>query len=831
MRRRFSIRTALPVLALSFILPAYAQDKPTDKITYQDHVRPVFENHCLNCHNPDKARGGLDLSSYGATMNGGSSGDVVAAGDPSGSRVLLTATHREEPFMPPEKPPINKNELEIISKWIESGLLDSSDSTPKKKATSSFAMSLDAAPVGKPEGPPPLPVHLRLEPYVNAARASAVADIATSPWAPLAAFAGQKQIILYNTDHRGIAGVLPHPEGFPESVAFSRNGSLLIVGGGIGGKNGKARVFDVKTGELVIELGSEFDSVLAADISPDQAHIALGGPGRNLKIYDTKSGEQIHSIKKHPDWLLHAAYSPDGKYLATGGRSGALYIWDAKKGIEFFTLKGPQEPITALSWRADSKVLATSCEDGKAYLWEMKEGKQIKAWDAHPDGALSIHFSNDGKKLVTAGRDKTVKVWDAEGKGLHTIKDFPDIVLHTAFSHDGKRILAADWTGAVTLWNTEDGAKVGALDSNPPTIAHRIDWHTKRDPELKSELAQAQKSHQAAVEKQKQHQAQIDNTKKSIAALTKQRADSEKRIAELNPAIKELTAEVNKLKGAVTNREKQVAASAGKLKQAQQKQATLKTELQKWQQRAQAAEKAKQPAAPQNKTAQLMANAVLVADNSPNPKAAPAPKGEAGKDERPARPPSAQKTTEAPKQPSPQPKPAPASPDAKKKVTELTNQLKTADKSLATVKAADTKLNEQLHSEKTNRDKKQTELQTAQKNLAETQEGLKPLPEKIKQSQEGLKKLEEQTPAVNKAVAESKSKVDSLDKQIASNDRGLKFWKAQEFHMGVLAEKERLAQLKREQPEKPTDEQKATLQYQEKKAASLHQQFLGMLPK
>ncbi|MEM8956121.1 MAG: hypothetical protein AAGD22_18355, partial [Verrucomicrobiota bacterium] len=173
----------------------------------------------------------------------------------------------------------------------------------------------------------------------------------------------------------------------------------------------------------------------------------------------------------------------------------------------------------------------------------------------------------------------------------------------------------------------------------------------------------------------------------------------------------------------------------------------------------------------------------------------------------------------------------PPAPDAKKKVAELTTQLRTADKSLATVKAADIKLKEQLNAEKTNRDQKQAELQAAQKNFADTQAALKPLPEKIKQSHEGLKKLEEQTAALNKAATDTKSKVDSLNNQIASNDRSLKFWKAQEFHMGVLAEKERLAELKREQPETPSDQQKAALQYQEKKAASLHKQFLGMLPK
>ena len=45
---------------------------PSEKITFQDHILPLLENKCLNCHNPDEAKGGLDLSTYGAAMTGGS---------------------------------------------------------------------------------------------------------------------------------------------------------------------------------------------------------------------------------------------------------------------------------------------------------------------------------------------------------------------------------------------------------------------------------------------------------------------------------------------------------------------------------------------------------------------------------------------------------------------------------------------------------------------------------------------------------------------------------------------------------------------------------------
>lgn len=35
-----------------------------EKLTYDDHIRPLLENKCFSCHNPDKKKGGLELTSY-----------------------------------------------------------------------------------------------------------------------------------------------------------------------------------------------------------------------------------------------------------------------------------------------------------------------------------------------------------------------------------------------------------------------------------------------------------------------------------------------------------------------------------------------------------------------------------------------------------------------------------------------------------------------------------------------------------------------------------------------------------------------------------------------
>ena len=72
---RFKIETSLLLTAWLCIGPL---SQAQEKITYQDHIHPLFENACNSCHNADKAKGGLDLSSYANTLKGGSGGAARA---------------------------------------------------------------------------------------------------------------------------------------------------------------------------------------------------------------------------------------------------------------------------------------------------------------------------------------------------------------------------------------------------------------------------------------------------------------------------------------------------------------------------------------------------------------------------------------------------------------------------------------------------------------------------------------------------------------------------------------------------------------------------------
>jgi len=449
-----------------------------EKITFDQHILPIFREKCGSCHNANDKKGDLVLDNYGLAMQGGASGEVIRAdGDASQSQLYLVVTHASEPKMPPQQPKLPDEQLTLIRKWIEGGSLENSGS--KAKAKKNVAVAKVTVSNQRPAGPPPMPENLPLEPAVVASRGNGVTALATNPWSPLAAVAGHKQVLLYDTRTRTLAGVLPFPEGVPHILKFSRNGQWLMAGGGRGGHSGKVVVWDVKSGKRITEVGGEYDVVLAADISPDHTQVALGGPKKIVRVYDTATGELLYEKNKHTDWITAIEFSPDGVLLATGDRSNGLIVWEAFTGREFYILQGHTAAITDVSWSPDSNLLASCSEDTTIRLWEMQNGGQVKNWGAHGGGVTSIDFSRDNR-IASTGRDNVAKLWDLNGAAIRNFGGLGDIGMEVAFDAEIDSILAGDLTGVVQVWNAKDGAVLGQLNSNPPTLAKQIELTTQQ---------------------------------------------------------------------------------------------------------------------------------------------------------------------------------------------------------------------------------------------------------------------------------------------------------------------------------------------------------------
>lgn len=86
--------------------------------TYLGDIRPIMDRFCVSCHGPQRADKGLRLDSYQRTLAGDSYGTVLIPGDSSLSAIVSVMKYGTMPHGPTKLDP---SEIELVSRWIDSG--------------------------------------------------------------------------------------------------------------------------------------------------------------------------------------------------------------------------------------------------------------------------------------------------------------------------------------------------------------------------------------------------------------------------------------------------------------------------------------------------------------------------------------------------------------------------------------------------------------------------------------------------------------------------------------------------------------------------------------
>ena len=101
-------------------LPHVPFAAPGSDALWTAHVEPLLKEHCAECHNPAKAKSGLDVSSLQAILRGGDRGTAVVAGRPDESNLYKFLSAEADIHMPPGKRErLSEEEAGLIRKWIQ----------------------------------------------------------------------------------------------------------------------------------------------------------------------------------------------------------------------------------------------------------------------------------------------------------------------------------------------------------------------------------------------------------------------------------------------------------------------------------------------------------------------------------------------------------------------------------------------------------------------------------------------------------------------------------------------------------------------------------------
>jgi uncharacterized membrane protein/mono/diheme cytochrome c family protein len=94
------------------------------QVFYAAAIQPIFNRSCVNCHGPNKAKGGLRLNTAANLLAGGESGSPI---EPPGATQSLLGKRLALPLdveehMPPDgKRQLSASELAIVNWWLDAG--------------------------------------------------------------------------------------------------------------------------------------------------------------------------------------------------------------------------------------------------------------------------------------------------------------------------------------------------------------------------------------------------------------------------------------------------------------------------------------------------------------------------------------------------------------------------------------------------------------------------------------------------------------------------------------------------------------------------------------
>ncbi|WP_047488498.1 c-type cytochrome domain-containing protein [Terriglobus sp. TAA 43] len=116
---------------LPHLAPSRSYPSVDPEGVYAKQVQPILNANCVKCHGSQERKGNLRLDSYGHLLDGGTSGDIVAAGHPERSILLhrITLPPNDPKLMPKKGEPLTPAEIETLRAWITAGASPSATPT------------------------------------------------------------------------------------------------------------------------------------------------------------------------------------------------------------------------------------------------------------------------------------------------------------------------------------------------------------------------------------------------------------------------------------------------------------------------------------------------------------------------------------------------------------------------------------------------------------------------------------------------------------------------------------------------------------------------------
>ena len=407
---------------------------PAADPSYFREIRPVLQRNCQGCHQPNLKSSDLDLTTYEGLAAGGKHG-------PGSSVIAKYLSGEMKPQMPLGQPPLAPAEIELVRNWVAAG---AKDDTP--------AEARETISVGKPMVYEQLPV---------------VTAMAFSPDGKTLAVSGNREILIHTLDGSAPPKRLPGLSERILSLAFSKDGTLLLAGGGAPARFGELQLWELPAGKLRNSVMLTGDTIFGASLSPDGTRAAAGCTDNSVRIIDTASGKEISKMGAHEGWVLGTVFGADSKRIVSVGRDRAAKLTDARTGAFLENVNLLRGELLAIARNPTKEIVVIGGDERIPYVYLMDRPKNMKIADDttlvrkldRQNGPITtLAWSSDGQRIAVGGAAPEVNIYDAEsGKRVAQCKGHTAGIYTVAFSPDSAALATAGFDGTVRLYDVATG--------------------------------------------------------------------------------------------------------------------------------------------------------------------------------------------------------------------------------------------------------------------------------------------------------------------------------------------------------------------------------------
>lgn len=307
-------------------------------------------------------------------------------------------------------------------------------------------------------------------------------------------------------------------KGFRGYVAFSPDSKKILSVD----VSSAVKVFDVESGNLLVEMEGHSDVVNCAVFSPDGRNIVSGSGDHSIRMWNATTGNLLRKMEGHSGAVMWLAMHPDGRKVVSASDDSTIRTWNLESGIQLVLIQdvilkcqqdfGDRNRPPSLSpdgrriafWIAESTLRISNTLTGhqtsiienvtfpikfspnsnqiacrpnrsrELLVSDVETGNQLLKMACSRLTMNCLAFSPDGKLIASGLGDCTVEVWNvASGNTVVVMQyDLGDWMPETdiAFYPDNKHLASGSLRGPIRVWNVMNGEQVAMMEGHSNSI-------------------------------------------------------------------------------------------------------------------------------------------------------------------------------------------------------------------------------------------------------------------------------------------------------------------------------------------------------------------------